>query len=119
MGTLSINFLGTSFTIQANEDSEYLTKLLGYYKRIAEQIKESGILKNPTQIAIMTGLMLCDELYKEKSKKLIQANGQEYYETEDDAEAERRTLEMIEKISAVIDNDETAEEENSDDENLY
>ena len=111
MGTLSINLLGTSFAIQANEDTEYLTKLLGYYERIAEQIKSSGILKNPTQISIMTGLMLCDELYKEKSKKLIQSNGQEYYETEDDVEAERRTLEMIEKISAVIDNQEDSETE--------
>ena len=31
--------LGTSFTIQANEDNQYLEKLLGYYKRITDDVK--------------------------------------------------------------------------------
>ena len=69
MGSLQIDVLGASFAIQANEDSAYLKKLLDYYKRIAEQIEESGSLQNSLQVSILTGITLCDELYKEKSKK--------------------------------------------------
>ena len=39
MGKLKIDMLGTSFTIQANEDNQYLEKLLGYYKRITDDVK--------------------------------------------------------------------------------
>ena len=40
MGQLKIDLLNTSFTIQANEDSEYLEQLYGYYKRIIEDVQQ-------------------------------------------------------------------------------
>lgn len=95
MGQLQINVLGTSFAIRANEDSEYLEKLLGYYKSITKEVEKS--LKNPTEIAIMSGIMLVDELYKEKSK-----NAKVRSETQFDREAEERTLKMIEKIDRIL-----------------
>ena len=67
MGTLQIDVLGTSFSIRASEDSDYLNKLLGYYKRIVTQIENAGNLKDSTQIAVLAGIMLCDEVYKEKT----------------------------------------------------
>ncbi|MBR7063657.1 MAG: cell division protein ZapA, partial [Treponema sp.] len=84
MGTLHINVLGTSFTIRAQENEEYLQKLLGYYKSITKEVEKS--LKNPTEIAIMSGIVLCDELYKEK-----QRNAKISSETKEDEEAEKRT----------------------------
>jgi len=103
MGTLSINTLGTSFTIQAGQDTEYLNKLLGYFNRLSKQIKDSGILHDNTQIAIMTGIMLCDELYKEKSRKINAENGiVPDYNEEELAELQRRTEEMIDKINRVL-----------------
>lgn len=45
MGTLQIDLLGTSFSIKATEDDEYLEKLLGYYKKIIDEIQKSGMLK--------------------------------------------------------------------------
>ena len=72
MGKLKIDLLNTSFTIQANEDSEYLDKLYGYYKRIIEDVKQIDSVKTPLQISILAGIMLCDELYKEKTNKLSQ-----------------------------------------------
>lgn len=95
MGTLHINVLGTSFTIRAQENEEYLQKLLGYYKSITKEVEKS--LKNPTEIAIMSGIVLCDELYKEK-----QRNAKIASETKEDEEAEKRTLKMIEKIDKVL-----------------
>lgn len=105
MGTLPINILGSSFTIQASEDSEYLNKLLGYYERIATEIQKSGILRDPTQISIMTGIMICDELYKEKSKnaKLVSAGGDVSQAfSEENEEVERRTLDMISNLNKVL-----------------
>ncbi len=99
MGALQIDVLGASFAIQANEDSAYLKKLLDYYKRIAEQIEASGSLKNSLQVAILTGITLCDELYKEKSKKQ-QIAGQLI--NDDASEAERLTSDMIKKSDQAL-----------------
>ena len=101
MGTLQIDVLGASFAIKANEDEAYLNKLLGYYKKISDQIEKTGGLKDPLQISVLSGIMLCDELYKEKSKnaqftqKLTQSDP-------DDGEAERLTIEMIKKIDQAL-----------------
>jgi cell division protein ZapA (FtsZ GTPase activity inhibitor) len=100
MGTLQIDVLGSSFTIRANEETEYLEKLLGYYKRITAEIEKAGGLKNPTEVAIMSGITLCDELYKEKSKNAQIQSG--IVPAEDAKEAERLTLGMIDKIDKVL-----------------
>ncbi|HAH60614.1 MAG TPA: cell division protein ZapA [Treponema sp.] len=100
MGTLQIDVLGSSFTIRANEETEYLEKLLGYYKRITADVEKAGGLKNPIEVAIMSGITLCDELYKEKSKNVqIESSS---IPSEEAKEAERLTLEMIDKIDKVL-----------------
>ncbi|MBO4507200.1 MAG: cell division protein ZapA [Spirochaetaceae bacterium] len=99
MGTLQIDILGTSFAIQAKEDTAYLENLLAYYKQVSEQIEKNTGLSDPIKQAILTGIMLCDELYKEK-KKNSETLGKP---TNDDLfEAEKLTLKMIEKISTVL-----------------
>ena len=75
MGKLRIEMLGTSFTIQANEDTAYLEKLLGYYKRITDDVGGIDSIKNPLQTAILSGIMIVDELYKEKQNKVAMENG--------------------------------------------
>ena len=97
MGKLKVDLLGTSFTIQANEETEYLEKLLGYYKRITDDVQKIDTVKTPLQISILSGIMLCDELYKEKKK-----NAENIDKKEDLFEAERLTLQMIEKITRVL-----------------
>ena len=106
MGKLQINLLGTSFTIQANEDEEHLQKLLGYYSRIVNDVSKIDSIKTPLQTSILAGIMLCDEVYKEKSnfveleknqsKNIQAANSQE------SEELERRTIAMINKINKVL-----------------
>jgi len=103
MGKLKIDLLGTSFTIQANEDNEYLEKLLGYYKRITEDIQNIDSVKTPLQISILSGIMLCDELYKEKASKLaLELNNNNSSGSQDTSEFEARTMKMIEKIDKVL-----------------
>lgn len=104
MGQLKIDLLGINFSIRAdNGNDEYLQKLLGYYERIAEDVQESGV-KNPLQVAILAGINLCDELYKEKEAKIAMENGvgQPAENSFDNAEIERMTKQMIQAIDKVL-----------------
>ena len=104
MGKLKIEMLGTSFTIQATEETEYLEKLLGYFKRITDDVSKIDSVKTPLQTAILSAIMICDELYKEKQNKVAMENGEYTPLTNDldNQEIERRTLEMIAKIDKVL-----------------
>jgi cell division protein ZapA len=57
-------------------------------------------LSDPLQVAIMSGLMLCDELYKEKSKS--DRMKKQSPESADLAEVEKLTLRMLDKIEKAI-----------------
>ena len=107
MGKLQINLLCTSFTIQANEDEEYLNKLLGYYARIVEDVSQIESIKTPLQKSILAGIMLCDEVYKEKSNAVeMRKNNPQGQNNQKDNETieefERRTIAMIDKINRVL-----------------
>lgn len=103
MGKLKIETLGTSFTILANENEEYLNKLLGYYKQITQEVQKIQSVKTPLQVAILSGIMIVDELYKEKEKSISLESGIPVSEnTKDTEEIERRTKEMIDKINKVL-----------------
>ena len=99
-GTLQIDLLGTSFSIKADEDSSYLEKILGYYKRIVNQIEAGGALTDPLKISILAGIMLSDELYKAKGRSLKFQAALENNST--DEEADRITKTLIEKIDKVL-----------------
>lgn len=106
MGKLHVNLLGTSFTIQADDDEQQLQKLLGYYERIVNEVSQISSVKTPLQISILSGIMLCDELYKEKSNSALLQKGIQpgtaAISDEDSDEMERRTISMIDKISRVL-----------------
>ena len=97
MGKLQINTLGTSFEIQAKEDDAYLKNLLSYFNQISNQVEATTELRDPLKIAILSGILISDELYKEKKK-----NTDNIDKKEDLFEAERLTLQMIEKIARVL-----------------
>lgn len=99
MGKLQIDILGTSFTVSAKEDDEYLKKLLGYYKDICNTIQTAGKLRNQLQVSILAGITLVDELYKSKKETALYQNR---INSNDEAEAERLTLSMIEKLDSAL-----------------
>lgn len=106
MGTLQIDTLGTSFAIQAQEDPQYLENLLSYFNKITDQIKANTGLQDPLKCSILSGLMLCDELYREKKANAENAKKPEPapapFSTDELSEAERLTLNMISKIDNVL-----------------
>lgn len=100
MGTLQINLLGTSFTIKSSEDTAYLEKLVHYYKEITDKLEKKKEFSDPLQVAIMAGVMMCDQVYKDKKTKVKIQNAYENNKTDD--EAERITSELIDKIDKVL-----------------
>ncbi len=108
MGSLQIDMLGTSFAIKASADDAYLKKLLNYYKEITEQIQRSDSLNSELQVAILAGIMICDELYKEESKtsqieKLLSDKDSKLLDNfEYTKQVEKLTSDMIKKIDKVL-----------------
>lgn len=88
--------LGTSFAIQADENPEYLNALYTHYKKTISQIEATSGLSEPLKVAIIAGILLADELYKEKMKRSEQPS------SIDLAEAEKLALGMISRIDQVI-----------------
>ena len=98
MGNLQIDILGTSFALQANEEDEYLNKIYEYYKSIVRQVDNDPKLKDPLKKAIISGIMICDELCKSK-QKLEYTN--QTINRQDLDEAEKITLRMIDNLNKV------------------
>jgi Cell division protein ZapA. len=95
-GNLQIDLLGTSFAIQADEKPEYLNALYSHYKKTISQIENTSGLTEPLKVAIIAGILLADELYKEKMKRSDQTPSLDL------AEAEKLALGMISRIDQVI-----------------
>lgn len=95
-GCLQIDLLGSSFAIQADEKPEYLNALYNHYKKTITQIESTSDLKEPLKIAIIAGILLADELFKEKMKRSDQ------HSLSDQKEIEKLTLEMISRIEKAI-----------------
>lgn len=95
-GNVQISLLGTSFLIQADEESEYLSRIVEYLSQKVQEIEQSVAIKDPLRIAILTGLLLADELFKERGR------GRKATSEEEAEEAERIALSLIEKIDKSL-----------------
>jgi mannose-6-phosphate isomerase len=87
--------LGTSFSISADEDRAYLESLLNYYRIKVENTRKRTGLQDPLKLALVTGFLLCDDIFKGKAG-------------EEQDEAERLTLDLISRIDAALSVGETA-----------
>ena len=65
-GQLNIDVLGTSFAIQANETDEYLNQIYNHYLNVLDQVRQTSKVSDPLKLAILTGILVTDELYKEE-----------------------------------------------------
>jgi cell division protein ZapA (FtsZ GTPase activity inhibitor) len=89
---LRINMLGTSFSIAADEDPEYLENLLERYQIVVENTKKATGLTDPLKAAILTGFLLCDEIEKLKAQ----------FGEQDARKAEQLTLDLIARIDEAL-----------------
>ena len=98
---MQINLLGTSFTIKADEDPEYVTNLLSYVEAKVKEIESTAALKEPLKISILTSLLIADELFKEREKgRKHGTSGQN--QSLDSDEVTRITKNMIERLERTL-----------------
>ncbi|MDR2900674.1 MAG: cell division protein ZapA [Treponema sp.] len=88
---IRIDVLGTSLTISADADPEYLESLLEQFKQHIQSTQQLTGLTDPLKLAVLSGFLICDEL--EKSKK---------QHSSDSPEAEKLTLEMINRLDEAL-----------------
>ena len=91
-----INLLGSSFSLKIDEDPEYFKKIIKQIEIKISQIEEEMHVKDPLRIALLSCILIQDDLLKEKESKL-------QFQTEGDAaKAEQMTLEIISLIDRTI-----------------
>lgn len=64
--TVRVELLGASFAIQTDESKEYVESLIGYLGSKLETVKASSKVDDPLKVALLAGLYLVDELYRER-----------------------------------------------------
>ena len=67
---LSVNVLGTSFDLEADQKDDYVASIYDYYLSVLEKAKETSDVDNPLKIAIIAGLFLSDEVFKAKLENM-------------------------------------------------
>ncbi len=109
MGKLNIDLLGASFSIEAKEDNKHLESLLSHYTQVTKEVRLMANNSDPVKIAILSGIMICDELFKDRAKaedvkKMLGSNNNtsENNNSPDVHEAEKITLKMIQDIDRIL-----------------
>ncbi|MFP4562894.1 MAG: cell division protein ZapA [Spirochaetia bacterium] len=63
---VTINILGTSFAVRADEDPEYITSLVRHISQKVDEIEKSSPVKDPLRQSILAAMLITDELFKER-----------------------------------------------------
>jgi uncharacterized protein TP_0846 len=103
-GKLDIHLLGTSFSIQANETDEYLKSVYDYYVNCVQQVERTvGLNLEPVKVAIVAGILLADELKKERSYvEQLDSDEQENYQV---IALTKKLIEKLDKIDGFVKDD--------------
>jgi len=102
---ICLDILGTSFTIKADEDEEYLNKVLSQYRAAVSNTQNISGIKDPLNVAILTGFILCDEYNKVKQKLDEETEAGRIVKNEnnwEEQEVEDRTLRLISKLEQAL-----------------
>ena len=104
MAVVQINILGTSFALSAEEDLPYLEKIRDYYKNVCDEIQKNDGIQDQKKTAVLAGILIADELFKEKQKALEAKDAAKNQDIDPlaELEADRLTRSMIEKIDKAL-----------------
>jgi cell division protein ZapA (FtsZ GTPase activity inhibitor) len=99
---LRLDILGTSFSITADEDAEYLEGILNQYRAAIENTQKISGLKDPLKIAVLTGFLQSDEIQKLKTSAKSEQEQAATARDNDAREAEQRTANLISRINRFL-----------------
>jgi len=98
-GRLQIDLLGTSFALEADQPAEYLQSIYKHYKKVVSEVQQTSGVNDSLRIAIIAGILLSDELSKER----LNLNTQEtVMQDKTEVLIEQSTKKMIEDIDSII-----------------
>jgi cell division protein ZapA (FtsZ GTPase activity inhibitor) len=97
---LRIDILGTSFSIAAEEDSEYLNRLLERYQLAVEETQNSTGLKEPLKVAILTGFLAYDKYLRVCDRHAVEQE----VSIHEEQETEAITRNLIARIDEILEN---------------
>ncbi len=96
-----ITILGTSFTVRADEDPDYLQDVIDFYGNRVREISRSFSQLDPLKIAILTGVLIADDLIKARGGM---SAGQPRGTPDQSQEVERITRRLIETLDHTLGN---------------
>jgi hypothetical protein len=106
--SLEVEILGTSFTVQSDADPRHLAQVVEYLKSKVKAIQASFSHYEPMKVCLLAGLNVVDELFRARDPatpgdpaKPGDAGGLSSA-TEPEAEIERLTESLIEKIDRSL-----------------
>ena len=88
---VKINLLDSSFTIQVEDDPEYVNKIIAYADERIKKI-QSSITGNPLRVALLACIFIIDELFKER-----------YHSEREREKVAEITRQLISSIDSAID----------------
>ena len=91
-----VNLLGSSFSLKVDEDPEYFKKIINHIEKIFSNIEVNMKVKDPLRIALLSCILITDDLLKE-----IDKIKQEPF-SKDAEEVELMTLKIISLIDKNI-----------------
>ena len=94
---MRISLLGTSFSIQTDEDPEYVNQLVAYFESKINSVGTGTPSGEPLKKAIIAGILIADELFREK-----QSPGSPALSRQDENEIDAITDSMFQLLDTSI-----------------
>ncbi|MCK5153176.1 MAG: cell division protein ZapA [Spirochaetales bacterium] len=91
-----INLLGSSFSLKVDEEPEYFKKVINHIEKMFSNIEIDMNIKDPLRIALLSCILLTDDLLKERDK------ASQNPDFKDADEVELMTLKIISLIDKTI-----------------
>jgi hypothetical protein len=98
--SIRIDLLGTSITLTADKDAEYLNRVLERFKLEVERTQQSTGLDNPLKIAILTGFLLYEKLQQVYDRQAME----DALHAHENQEIEAIALNSIARIDEILKN---------------
>ena len=98
MERLRVELLGSSFLLHTDEDPQYVSELVDYFKSKVQEVQGNVHTDDPLKIAILSGLLTAEELFQAK-KSLSD------YESPDAEAAQRIAGQLIERLDRSLEID--------------
>jgi cell division protein ZapA len=89
---VKIDILGSSFSVHTDEEPEYLTRIVDYYKQKITEVRKRAPNADALKSAILAGVIVVDELFKERNAPQAQPAQQDAEEASRIAERLIRQL---------------------------